>query len=166
MLMMMRSLRNGKAMPSQCLFKHNHNHPPNRPHLREVDLGFPAFVSPNWGECPVRGDQQWGPDLFPELQRAAELEAGQGVWVLLGAGPNSFYMSWFFFKSSMMFLQETMTHTTLQRIFSVLNCKLRMEKIMGTLSNLVLLNNMRQITKTRLAPEFKFMYFLTMGIIK
>ena len=37
---MMRSLRNGKAMPSQCLFKHNHNHPPNRPHLREVDLGF------------------------------------------------------------------------------------------------------------------------------
>ena len=38
-------------------------------------------------------------------------------------------------------MQETMTHTTLQRIFSVLNCKLRMEKIMGTLSNLVQLKH-------------------------
>ena len=32
-------------------------------------------------------------------------------------------------------LQETMTHTTLQKVFSVLNCKARMEKIKGQLSH-------------------------------
>lgn len=33
--------------------------------------------------------------------------------------------------------KETMSHTTLQRIFSVINCKARMERTHGEMSNLM-----------------------------
>lgn len=141
-LMMKTSCSYGKSTYFQCLIITNSQ--VQRPfQVQDIwvqdlclwSLGTRMDVRPS-GECAICGGQQRGPNLFPKCQRTAVDEIGQGP--ALGNTWIQSRLSQFPITAVNKFLnQETMTHSTLQRIFSVLNCKSRMERLSGPMSILI-----------------------------